>query len=109
MEQYKRYLEELHPGKSVYSDERGFAVYWIRGEECYIEDIYVEREHRKSRGSHALADAVAKLAHEKDCKYMTGSVVPSANGATLSLKMMLSYGFKVHSAENNLILFIKEL
>ncbi len=113
MEMYKDYLEELHKGKSIYTSNAGFAVYWIRsteiGKEVYIEDIYVKPEYRRKRAAHELADQVAVIGRDNKCTYMTGTVVPSANNSTESLAMMLSYGFKLWLSQDNIIWFKKEL
>jgi ribosomal protein S18 acetylase RimI-like enzyme len=109
MEMYKAYLEELHDGKSIVSTDYGFASYWIREKECYIEDIYTKPEYRKAEYASKLADLIAQIAIEQKCKYLTGSVIPTANNSTKSLKVLLGYGFKLCLAEENLIWFKKDL
>ena len=114
MNMYKEYLEELHEGKSLLFDETGFIVYWIRenevlGKECYIEDIYVVKAHRKNGATHILRKKVEKIAKETNCDVVTGSVVPAANGATASLKMMISNGFELLCNDENTIWFKKNL
>ena len=113
MKMYKEYLEELHNGKSIVSNNTGFASYHIRnfenGKECYIEDIYVVKEHRNSRAAHALADEVVIIAKQQNCTILTGSVIPSANNVEISLKMMLSYDFKLLNSNENVIWFYKEI
>ena len=113
MEMYKNYLEELHDGKSVIHDETGFASYWIRenelGKECYIEDIYVAPKYRRTNASHELAKKVIKVARKNKCSVLTGTVVPSANNAEISLQMMLSFNFKLLLSTEDLIWFKKDL
>ena len=113
MDLYKEYLNELHDGKSVIHNETGFIVYWIRGEgkdrEVYIEDIYTRPEFRLTKSAAKLADQVAVIAKENGCTYMTGSVVPSANNSTISLKMMIGYGFELAGSQDNFIWFSKEI
>jgi len=117
MELYKQYVEELHPGKSVYYNDQGFAVYIIRdftiegmgGKEVYIEDIYTKPEFRRTHAAAKMADAIALIAKERGVKYMTGTVVPSANDSTRSLQMMLGYNFKLWFSDANIIWFIKEI
>lgn len=117
MELYKQYVEELHPGKSVYYNNEGFAVYVIRdftiegmdGKEVYIEDIYTKPEFRRTHSAAKLADKIAEIGKEQGVKYMTGTVVPSANNSTRSLQMMLGYGFKLWFSDTNIIWFIKEI
>jgi len=109
MEMFKAYLEELHDGKSLISTNYGFATYWIRGEDCYIEDIYTKPEYRQAKYASELADLITKKAIEKDCKYLSGSVIPTANNSTKSLKVLLGYGFKLCMSEENVIWFKKDL
>lgn len=113
MNMYKQYLEELHEGKSLINNETGFISYWIRdsinGKECYIEDIYVAKDYRKSRAAHKLADIVVEIAKKQDCKILTGTVIPTANNSEISLKMMLSYDFKILNSNENVIWFFKEI
>lgn len=114
MEMLKEYYEELHPGtngpaKSVVYDDKGFASYWIKGKEIYIEDIYVRKEFRRSHAASHYADQIAEIGRQNDCTLMTGTVVPSAHNSDISLKMMLGYGFSVLESEDNLIWFGKKL
>jgi predicted GNAT family acetyltransferase len=97
-------------GKFVIESENSFAVYsFPDGESVYIEDIYVKPELRKSGLGSCAANMIAKIAKEKGCKKMYGSIVPSANGANDSLKALLAYGFKLSSSEHNIIFFVKEI
>lgn len=113
MKMYKEYLEELHEGKSLIKSDWGFASYWIRqtehGKECYIEDIYIKKEKRKLKEASELANLITKKAIEENCNFLTGSVVPSANNSTISLKVLLGYGFKLWCSDNNIIWFRKNL
>lgn len=109
MELYKKYLEETHEGKSLVYDEDGFASYWIKGTECYIEDIYTVPDKRQTYHAADLANKIAKIAKDRGCTLLTGSVVPSANESTRSLKVLLGYGFKLLSSSNNFIIFGKDL
>lgn len=96
-------------GKLVVESEKGFAVYSISREGCYIEDIFVLPEYRKQHVAKEMADFIVKIAKAKDCNVLYGSVSPSANGANDSLKVLLSYGMKIHSSKNDLVFFVKEI
>ena len=108
MSLYSKYVEE-RLGKCVYETSLGFATYIIKGEECYIEDIFVLDEARKTGHAAWIADKITEIAKNEGCTYLTGSVVPSANGSTTSLKVLLAYGFKLHSCKENFIIFTKEI
>lgn len=108
MSHFASYFKERENVETLES-EHGFAIYSIRGEECYIRDIYVTPEARKTGAASRMANQITEIAKEKGCKYATGTVCPTANNSTDSLKVLLSYGMKLHRAEPNLIIFIKEL
>lgn len=110
---YCDYLKELQ-GRSSIQHKNGFATYQFEQDPegnkyCYICDIYVVPEARKSNLCSDLADTIAVIAKENDCQYLIGTVVPSFNNATISLKVLLGCGFKLESSKENLILFTKEI
>ncbi len=108
MSNFADYIKERQ-GKKIVEDENGFATYYFAMPDCYIEDIYVVPEKRKSGVASKYADEITKIAIEKNCLNLIGSVKPSANGSTGSLKVLLAYGFKLHSATEDFIWFKKSL
>lgn len=105
---YANYIKE-RLDRGYYESEHGFATYKISGQECYIIDIYVEPGFRKTDEASSMADAIVEIAKDAGCKYLTGSVAPSANGSTASIKVLFGYGFRVLRSENDFIWFIKEI
>ncbi len=87
----------------------GFATYVISGDECYIADIYVVPEARKEGIGARLADEIEVIAKDKGCKFLTGSVVPSANGSTESALAMIKVGFKLSASRDNFIVFSRSI
>lgn len=87
----------------------GFATYSIVGEECYIRDVYVVPKERRHHAASSMGNEIADIARLKGCTFLTGSVCPQAKGANESLKFLMAYGMKLHSAANNLIIFKKDL
>lgn len=108
MSLYADYLRERGEAQIIEKDY-GFATYSISNQECYIRDIFVQKELRKNNFATVLADEIKQIAKSKGCKYMTGSVCPSAFGADASIKVLMAYGMNVHSATNNLIIFKKDI
>ncbi len=105
-EEYFRELKNLE----VYKTEYGFVLYRIQSDaQLYIRDIYVKPEYRKGGVAAKMADEVAVLAKEKGCTIMIGDVEPSNNNATDSIKVLLAYGMKVAEANDDEILFVKEI
>lgn len=105
---FSQYIKE-RGGKEIVESNKGFATYFYVHDGCYIEDIYVHPDHRKLGVASEFADAVATLAKEKGYSRLYGSVCPTANGSTSSLKVLLAYGFNLHSAANNSIVMVKEI
>jgi ribosomal protein S18 acetylase RimI-like enzyme len=108
MNKWSMYFKERE-GFETIENEIGLAAYRINGEECYIKEIYVLPEFRKSHAGSGLADSIVKIAKDKGCRMLTGSVVPSTVGASVSMMAMLKYGFKIHSAQNDFIVMSKEI
>ena len=105
---YGSYLYE-RLGKSILEDENGFAVYFNVNKACYIEEIYVKPEMRKSGIAAGYADKIAAEAKQKGMEILIGTVKPMSKGATTSMKVLLAYGFEVESCNGELIFFKKSL
>ena len=95
--------------KHIVESDKGFATYLFDSGLCYIEDLYVVPEHRKSGEASRLADEISNIAKKKGCRQLLGSVVPTANGSTDSCKVLFAYGFRLLKTEHNQIWFIKDL
>lgn len=108
MTNFARYIYERE-GKQIIEDQNGFATFCYITDACYIEDIYVVPDKRKSGIAAGYADQIAAAAKSKGISRLLGSVKPSANGSTESTKVLLSYGFKLLSSTNDFIYFVKEL
>lgn len=89
--------------------DKGRAEYSIHGDECYISMIYVVPEERQNGVASFMADEIEKIAKEKGCLFLTGSVVPSLKGATESALAMIKAGFDIHSSRDNFIVFKRRI
>ncbi len=108
MDRLAQYLKERENVDSI-SNDFGFVTYIIQGDECYIRDIWIDKRFRTLNEASKLADKVAEIARERGCKYLTGSVCPAANEATVSLRVLLGYGMELLKSSENLIIFKKDL
>jgi len=95
--------------KSIIEDEDGFATYYFVEGLCYIEDIYVVPAKRKSGIAAKYADQIAAEAKLKGAKALIGTVKPSTQGSTESLKVLLAYGFRLETCVQDFIFFRKNL
>lgn len=105
---FAKYIKE-RAGKEIVEDSKGFATYFFQDDFVYIEDLYVIPEARKEGIASRYADEIANIAKSKGYSKMLGSVCPSASGATSSIQVLISYGFKVLKSTDNMIYFIKEI
>ncbi len=108
MSLYSDYINECGV-RGIVETEKGFATYQISNLECWIPDIYIVPEHRKSKAGSDIADAVAKIAKEQGCKYLSGTVDTQFKEATRSMQVLLGYGFKYNKHDSRMLWFIKEI
>lgn len=107
---YKQYVEEFLHNKHVIESEEGFATYsYVEPGTVYIENIYVHPPHRRSGAATQLANSIAEIAKNKGCNKILGSVVPSANNSTMSLKVLLGYGMTLKYSMNDIVFFEKDI
>lgn len=108
MSLYSKYINE-RLGDHIVETEKGFATYRIlnSGITCYLMDIFVLEEFRQFGEATKLADKVVEAAKELGCTELLGSVVPSANNSTVSLKVLLSYGMSLKTSANDFIVMQK--
>lgn len=108
MSLYADYLKE-RTSLEVIEEPYGFVTYYLNGNECYLQDIYIIPSERKNHKARSLADRVSEIAKEKGCTILVGSVSVLAKNPEASLLVLISYGMKLHSLANDLIIFKKEL
>lgn len=105
---YALYLEELS-NRQIYENEKGFFVYQIDKEEFYIQEIFVKQEFRRQGIASEYDRMATVLAKEANCKYIKGSVIPTAPKSTEALKLQLDLGYKLFYTSGPLIYLKKEL
>lgn len=103
-----RYYKERE-GFDFIETDKGFATYKIQGDECYIKDIFIMPEHRRSGHAFELGNQITEIAKVNNCKTLTGSVVPSLKGSTESLQALIKFGFKLNHCTTDFIVVVKEL
>ena len=108
MSLYADYVAERE-GKLVIETDESFVCYSIDGDSLYIQDIYVVPAKRREHIGSLLADFVVKIAKEKGCKKVYGSVSTSAKGAHESMLALLAWGMRLMTCKNDLIFFVKDI
>lgn len=105
---YAQYILE-RSGKYIIESDKGFATYFFVADGIYAEDCYVRPEFRRTKAASAFGDQIAQIGRSKGFTKMYGSVKPSSNGASESLKFLLSYGFRVLESGPDAIILVKGL
>lgn len=106
---YAEYLKERENVRIIES-EVGFATYqFLDDNQCLIKDIFVKPEVRKLSVASMMADEIASIARAQGRNLLLGTVCPQAKGSTDSIKVLLAYGFRLKSAQENFIIFEKDL
>jgi ribosomal protein S18 acetylase RimI-like enzyme len=109
---YAAYLEERTEDR-CYQTVEGFVTYRIiygqAHASVYIIDIYVKPEFRRGGAAAKMADTVVERARQLGCKELLGTVVPSTKNSTTSLQVLLGYGMQLSGANNDLVIFRKDI
>lgn len=110
MSLYADYLKE-RTDDLIIEIPNGFATYRYLndGKSVYIIDIFVVPTSRKEGVASALADLIVHEATAKGATELLGTVVPTTRGSTTSLDVLRGYGMELKKAENNLIIFRKDI
>lgn len=107
MSLYSEYLHEM--GWGLVESPRGFATYRITGPECYIQDVYVQPEHRKEKVATYMWDVIAARARAQGCTRLICTVDPTNPGWLGRKEFITKYGFKTVTETQQYIAFQKDL
>lgn len=105
---FKSYIKERE-GLSVLETEFGFVTYKFIGKECFLKDMCVSAEHRKSSKARELIEMLSEIACGAGCEFISANVFVADHGSSNTLLAALKIGFKVVRAENGALLIIKDL
>lgn len=108
MSLFASYIQE-RLGKHIVESDKGFATYSFVATGVYIEDLYVCPDERHSGEASRMADQIAAIAKAKGLNRMYGTIKPSANHSTSSLKVLLAYGFQLLEAGPDALVLVKEI
>jgi len=104
------YIKELY-GKEMLETEYGFATYFIvpGTSVCYLEDIFVAPEHRKSRAGTELENAVIEWAKERKCTEIMGSAAVGLPTTERSVAVLIARGYKLSKVTETMLYFKKNI
>lgn len=109
MSLYKDYISEREDKQIVESD-KGFATYKIFDNgECYLQDLYVAPEYRKTGLATEMTNMIVSIAKANDCHTLVGSVCTDDKYATRNMQVFLSYGMHISKNIGNMIFLNKDI
>ena len=104
------YAEEKGFGPRFFHvEDAGFAIYHLNPDHCYIEEIYVLPELRKSGIAKKMADEISVIAKGRGLSTLVGSVNLKAAGKESSMKVLLAYGMELAETNGDMIYLKKEI
>jgi ribosomal protein S18 acetylase RimI-like enzyme len=106
---FKEYLVQKCGYDEPIELDGGFLLYAINGNECHIGEIYVPKERRQSKIASKMADMATEIAKNKGCTHLTARTNLVGSDDEAAILSILHYGFKVIRADQNSILFMKEI
>lgn len=109
MNPYKNYLVSKCGYAEPIELEGGFLLYAIIGKELHIGEIYVPIEKRQSKIASKMADQATEIAKNNNCTHLTCKTNLVGVDDEAAILSILHYGFKVMRADQNQILYIKEI
>lgn len=108
MSLYSQYIAE-RTSFSLIEKPHGFLTYELNGDTCFVADIFVIKESRKSGLAMEMCEEMAVIAREFRCKHIVGHVDTTSKTATDSLKFLLAVGMNVLKIEGNFLYLIRKL
>ncbi|KYG65271.1 hypothetical protein AZI87_12000 [Bdellovibrio bacteriovorus] len=109
MKLYHSYINERLNQELFLIPEVGFAVYRIIKNDCFLVDIFVAKEYRRTGYGLVIADEVVKIAKAQGCTKLYGTVLTTANGFENSKGALEFYGMKQIGADGDLLIYWKDI
>lgn len=99
------YLKE-RLGQEIIENEHGFIIYKINGNECFLAEMYIKPESRRSGHGKSLLTELKVIGLDAGCEYITATIHQVDKNAHFTMAGAISCGFKIHNAHNNVITII---
>lgn len=109
MSLYAEYIKERED-KEIIESDKGFATFkTFDNGECYLQDLYVIPTERKTGLATEMTDTIVKIAKERGCNTLIGSVCVEDQSATRNMKVFLAYGMQIYKNAGMMIFLKKDI
>jgi hypothetical protein len=105
---YGKYIAEREQ-KQILEMDSGFISYKIMGPECFMADMYIVPEKRSGWCFRDLMKEIERTALSQGCKVLTANIDLRDQGKDHTLASALRIGFKVISANGDVLLIAKKI
>lgn len=105
---YAKYLTERN-NTNILENETGFVAYIINNSDCFIADMFINKENRASGKARALICQLEEIALKNSCEKITGNIHLWDSGASNTLLAALNIGFNIIRADQNILLISKKI
>lgn len=106
---YAMYVQEK-TNDLILERKEGFATYrYLNEYQVYIVDIFVASGFRNQGIASSIANEIVQKAKDQGCTELIGTVIPSNKDSNESLKILMSYGLKLQSCSENMIILKKDI
>lgn len=105
---YFDYVKERQNVDNFQTD-KGFILYKVNGEECFLAEVYVKPEFRGTSEIAKMIRSMCEIAESKGCNLLTANVHLSDSGSGRTIKAALKLDFFIAKADHNIIVIAKHL
>ena len=103
---YKEFLNKQ--AFNTLENEYGFITYKFEGDACIINDIYVNKEYRKSGKAWNLFEELLKIVQQTSCNVLIGFCEYEGKNHIDGQGAMLAAGFRPIQYLNDKIVFFRD-
>ena len=97
-------------GGFVIENENGWCNFYIKGSHCYLENMYIYPEMRKSqKGTSLLSVLELQLVEIYSCKTLSTTISRDIGNPDTTLAICLKRGFNFSCSNDNVIVLTKDL
>jgi len=105
---FAKYIED-RLGAKILENEFGFIFYIIKGAECFIQDMSIQESDRAKGKGRSLVYQLTKIAQDAGCEFLSANIHLFDKGANNTLIASMKAGFKVISAQNQILVITKDI
>lgn len=106
MNNYAAYLKERE-NKYILENRHGFIVYKINDKDCFIAEMFIQKEQRGSGLLEQMIGELTELAKLNKCETITATIFLNDRGANRTLRASQKFNFNIIQANNDVLLIQK--